>query len=86
MSTQFPIPADLQVIAENLQAEGHASRAEVLRNAAARMALLEADVYLLLRTLKMVRRVSTLRVYMDEHGKDYRQLIDETLAEVERLK
>jgi hypothetical protein len=47
---------------------------------------LETASFLLLRTLKLVRKVSTLRVYMDEHGKDYRQLIDETLAEVDKLK
>jgi hypothetical protein len=41
VSAEYPTVEDLRVVAHNLQAEGHNSRAEVIYSAATKMELLE---------------------------------------------
>jgi hypothetical protein len=53
MSAQHPTPDDLRTIADNLQAEGQASRAEVIRNAADALAAKDKQVNLARSLIKL---------------------------------
>jgi hypothetical protein len=69
MSAQHPTPDDLRTIADNLQAEGHISRAEVIRNAADALAAKDKAIEAARKTIQALGE--SHHINMQERGNKF---------------